>query len=133
MTNSIGSDRHAGSGSFLPKARRLALRLVFALILVGGITFVFARVIRVNATSAGFFYLVAILMIATAWGLAESTVASVVAMLPSFPPRHCTQPKNRRTQCRSTPKLIHRILLAALVCLCAVAVLTRGSLFFSGA
>jgi len=81
MTTSIGSDRHAASGSFLPKAGRLALRLVFALILVGGITFVFARVIRVNATSAGFFYLVAILMIATAWGLAESTVASVVAML----------------------------------------------------
>jgi len=81
MTTSIGSDRHAVSRSFLRKARRLTLRLVFALSLVGAITFVFVRSIHVNATTVGFFYLVAILMIATAWGLVESIVASVVAML----------------------------------------------------
>jgi two-component system sensor histidine kinase KdpD len=81
MTTSIGSDRHAASGSFLRKARRLTLRLVFALSLVGAITFVFARSIHVNATTVGFFYLVAILTIATAWGVVESIVASVVAML----------------------------------------------------
>jgi two-component system sensor histidine kinase KdpD len=52
-----------------------------ALGVVAAITFVFFRVIPVNATTTGFFYLVAILMIATTWGFVESTIASVVAML----------------------------------------------------
>ena len=67
------------SETFPRKAARLALRLVLALSLVGTITFVFFR--HVNATSVGFFYLVAILVIATAGGLVEATVSSVVAML----------------------------------------------------
>ena len=39
------------------------------------------RLIPVNATTAGFAYLVGILAIATAWGLIEAIAASVVAML----------------------------------------------------
>ena len=62
-------------------AIRLTTRVVAALGLVAAITFLFVRWIPVNATTAGFFYLVAILMIATAWGFVESTIASVVAML----------------------------------------------------
>jgi two-component system sensor histidine kinase KdpD len=77
----MGSNIHSVSEGFLLKAGRLALRLLLALSLVAAITFVFIHLIQVNAASVGFFYLVAILMIATAWGLVESTVASVVAML----------------------------------------------------
>ena len=59
----------------------LTLRAAAALGIVAAITFVFSRLITVNATTTGFFYLVAILMIATTWGLVESTIASVAAML----------------------------------------------------
>jgi two-component system, OmpR family, sensor histidine kinase KdpD len=65
----------------MAKFRRLALQVSAALGVVAALTFVFFDLIRINATTAGFFYLVAILMIATSWGLFESTVASVVAML----------------------------------------------------
>ena len=60
---------------------RLAGRILVALGFIAAITFIFFRVLPVNATTTGFFYLVAILLIATAGGLVESTVASVVAML----------------------------------------------------
>ena len=63
------------------QAGYLTLRLLLALSLVAAITFVFFRVIHVNATSVGFFYLVAILVIATVGGLIEATVSSIVAML----------------------------------------------------
>jgi len=59
----------------------LAFRLSVTLGLVGAITFVCFRWIRVNATTVGFFYLVGILVIATGWGFLEATVASIVAML----------------------------------------------------
>jgi two-component system sensor histidine kinase KdpD len=60
---------------------RLTGRVCAALGLVAAINFFFSRVVPVNATTTGFFYLVGILMIATAGGLVESTIASVVAML----------------------------------------------------
>ena len=60
---------------------RLAGRILAALGLIAAITFIFFRVLPVNATTTGFFYLVAILLIATAGGLVESTIASVAAML----------------------------------------------------
>jgi two-component system sensor histidine kinase KdpD len=62
-------------------AFRVAGQVVAALLLIAAITFVFSRVIPVNATTTGFFYLVVILMIAATWGLLESTIASVAAML----------------------------------------------------
>jgi two-component system sensor histidine kinase KdpD len=69
------------SGDFLPKAASLALRLAVSLGLVAAITFMAVRLVRVNATTVGFFYLVGILVIATGWGLLEAAVASVGAML----------------------------------------------------
>jgi two-component system sensor histidine kinase KdpD len=62
-------------------AVRLAGRILVALGLIAAITFIFFRVLPVNATTTGFFYLVAILLIATAGGLVESTIASVAAVL----------------------------------------------------
>lgn len=63
------------------QAIRLTGRILASVAFVAAITFVFFRQIHVNSTTAGFFYLVAILMIATTWGLVESTIASVAAML----------------------------------------------------
>ncbi|MEQ1884794.1 MAG: ATP-binding protein [Bryobacteraceae bacterium] len=48
---------------------------VFAITLLG------YRVLPVNAATQGFLYLIAILFIATGWGLAQAAAASVVAML----------------------------------------------------
>jgi len=68
------------TGSFFKNAR-LAIRVCAAILFVAVTTFILARLIPVNATTAGFLYLVAILFIATKGGLVEATVASVAAML----------------------------------------------------
>ena len=81
MVSSTGSKISSVSESLPHKTRRLTLRLLLALSLVAAITFVFFRLIHVNPTSVGFFYLVAILVIATVGGLLEASVSSVVAML----------------------------------------------------
>src|SRR5664280_329038 len=60
---------------------RLTLRVGASLAFIAAATFVLSRLIPVNPTTAGFLYLVAILLIATKGGLVESTVASVAAML----------------------------------------------------
>jgi two-component system sensor histidine kinase KdpD len=57
------------------------LRLAASFVVVAAITAVCSRVIPVNATTAGFAYLLGILAIAATWGLVESVAASVVAML----------------------------------------------------
>lgn len=49
--------------------------------MIAAITFVFFRLIRVNATTAGFAYLVAVLVIGASWGLTESIASSVFAVL----------------------------------------------------
>ncbi len=59
----------------------LLVRVAASLGAVGLITFACFRLARVNAPTAGFAYLVAILIIASAWGLAEAATASLVAML----------------------------------------------------
>jgi len=69
------------SGMLVHQAIRLAGCIVTSLSFIAAITFVCVRSVHVNATTAGFFYLVAILMIATVWGLVESTIASIAAML----------------------------------------------------
>jgi len=74
-------ERHLASASFIRKAIALAWSVSVSLGLVTAITFFFFRVVPVNATTIGFVYLVAILVIATTGGLIESTVASVAAML----------------------------------------------------
>ncbi|MGH9455088.1 MAG: sensor histidine kinase, partial [Terriglobia bacterium] len=55
--------------------------MTIALALIAVITLMCFPLFHVNATTAGFGYLVGVLLIAAAWGLLESTVASVVAML----------------------------------------------------
>lgn len=63
--------------------RRPALflvRICSALGVVAAITFVLHRVITVNATTAGFLFLVAVLLVATKAGLWEAVIASVAAM-----------------------------------------------------
>lgn len=68
--------------AFLPLITfRAAIRLVAVLVAVAAVTFTCFRLVAVNATTAGFAYLVVILVIATAWGLPEATVASVVGVL----------------------------------------------------
>jgi two-component system sensor histidine kinase KdpD len=57
----------------------LALRLVFVIAVVSGITFVCYQLIHVNAATAGFAYLIAVLLIATNWGLAEAIAGSCAA------------------------------------------------------
>jgi len=63
------------------KNSRLILRISAALAFISGTTFVLYRLVPVNATTAGFLFLVSILIVATKGGLVESTVASVAAML----------------------------------------------------
>jgi two-component system, OmpR family, sensor histidine kinase KdpD len=58
-----------------------AFRLAVAISVTTGITFLCFRLTPVNATTAGFCYLVEVLIIATAWGLREAVVTSVVAVL----------------------------------------------------
>ncbi|MGA8086977.1 MAG: DUF4118 domain-containing protein [Terracidiphilus sp.] len=60
---------------------RLTLRVGASIAFIAAATFVLNRLIPVNPTTAGFLYLVAILLVATKGGLVESTVASVAAML----------------------------------------------------
>ena len=62
------------------RATALAVRIFLALASVAALTFLLFRLMHVNATTAGFFYLLAILFIATKGGIVESTVASVAAM-----------------------------------------------------
>jgi two-component system sensor histidine kinase KdpD len=64
-----------------PGLVRAAVQVIASLAIVAGITFIGYRVIRVNATTAGFAYLVAILAVARSWGLVESLAASLAAVL----------------------------------------------------
>lgn len=72
---------HFPTGAIGKGTIQLGGRILVSLALVAAITYVFSRVLPVNATTVGFLYLVAILMIAAAAGLIESTVASIAAML----------------------------------------------------
>jgi two-component system, OmpR family, sensor histidine kinase KdpD len=63
------------------KNLRLVLRVVASLAFIAATTFILLNVVPVNPTTAGFLYLVVILVIATKGGLVESTLASVAAML----------------------------------------------------
>lgn len=58
-----------------------SLRLAGALLAIAAVTGVFTQLLLVNPTTAGFVYLVTILLIASTWGLLESLVASFAATL----------------------------------------------------
>jgi two-component system sensor histidine kinase KdpD len=60
---------------------RLIVRILASLGIIAAITVFFSRILPINATTAGFFYLVGILAIAAGGGLIESTISSVAAML----------------------------------------------------
>lgn len=57
------------------------LQFAGALLLVLAVTFVYAKILRVNATTVALTYLLLILAISTIWGITVSVVMSVVAML----------------------------------------------------
>src|SRR5262245_31886535 len=56
-------------------------RIAGSLAAVGAVTIGYTLLIRVNPTTTALTYVVVILLIATTWGIAESTVASLAAML----------------------------------------------------
>src|SRR5579863_2818259 len=60
---------------------RLALRLLVSLASVAVVTFSAYAVIPHNPTTVGFAYLLLVLLIASTWGLAEATLASIAATL----------------------------------------------------
>ena len=62
------------------RIERVALRGALSLVIVAAITLLCSRVFTVNATTAGFAYLIGVLWIATTWGRVEALLASVVAM-----------------------------------------------------
>lgn len=57
------------------------VRVPLSLAIVAGITEICFRLFGVNATTAGFVYLLAILLIAAAWGLMEALVASLTGVV----------------------------------------------------
>jgi two-component system, OmpR family, sensor histidine kinase KdpD len=60
---------------------RRVLRIVGSLLIVGAITFIYRTVILVNSTTTALTLLLAILGVATFWGLAEAIIASLAGML----------------------------------------------------
>jgi two-component system, OmpR family, sensor histidine kinase KdpD len=77
-------ERSAGrvrAGNLLRRSRVFLLRLFGVAGIVAGITWLFQRLIPVNATTAGFAYLVAVLVVATGWGLPEALAASILSVL----------------------------------------------------
>jgi two-component system sensor histidine kinase KdpD len=60
---------------------QLAIRLAIVAAIIAAITWFCFRAVSVNATTAGFAFLVAILFIAAKWGLVESIAASIFAVL----------------------------------------------------
>ena len=60
---------------------RLALRLLLSLAGVAIVTYIAFTVIPHNPTTVGFAYLLLVLVIASTWGLAEATLASLTATL----------------------------------------------------
>lgn len=72
--------REAGLRFLASRIGSLTLRLIAGLAVIAAITFLCIRLIPVNATTAGFGYLVAILVIATGWGFLEAVAASLAAV-----------------------------------------------------
>jgi two-component system sensor histidine kinase KdpD len=74
----MSKGRPAGSWPFFA---RFILQAAAMIGIIGLLTFTISKVLPVNATTAGFAYLIAILFGATLWGLAEATIGSIVAVL----------------------------------------------------
>jgi C4-dicarboxylate-specific signal transduction histidine kinase len=65
----------------LARVSRRPVRILISACAVAIVTFVTYRVFPVNMTTAGFVYLLLVLVIASTWGFAESGVTSVLASL----------------------------------------------------
>jgi two-component system sensor histidine kinase KdpD len=67
----------------LTRVRRAVLgaRLAASVAVVAVLTVVYARVLRVNPTTVALSYLIAILLIATRWGIVEATTAALLSVL----------------------------------------------------
>jgi two-component system sensor histidine kinase KdpD len=65
----------------MQRSALLPVRVAVALAGIAAITFVCSTLLRLNATTAGFCYLILVLACATLWGRAEAVLASVVSML----------------------------------------------------
>jgi len=68
----------------IQRMRRFATasaRVLICFALVAAVTWAAFSLLHVNALIAGFSYVLAVLVVAARWGLAESFVTSVVAML----------------------------------------------------
>jgi two-component system, OmpR family, sensor histidine kinase KdpD len=79
-----GGTTHSERGAplaWIRAASPVAFRVLGALAIVATVTYVCFRAARVNAITAGFAYVVAVLTVATWWGLIEATAASIAAML----------------------------------------------------
>jgi len=63
------------------QAVRIALRIALVLVAVAAVTLLCYRVLPVNATTAGFAYLLPVLFVAARWGLAESITGAVASVL----------------------------------------------------
>jgi two-component system sensor histidine kinase KdpD len=66
---------------FGARLRMAALRIGGALALIAAVTFIFTRVVPLNASTAGLFYLVAVTLAARLWGMTEAAAASAAALL----------------------------------------------------
>jgi two-component system sensor histidine kinase KdpD len=64
-----------------PQLVEKLVRLAVSLAIVAGITVFYRRVLPVNATTVALTYLLAIVAVSTAWGLAIAVVMSIAAML----------------------------------------------------
>jgi two-component system, OmpR family, sensor histidine kinase KdpD len=65
----------------VPNSAQRSLRIAVAVGTVGAITALYYKFFEVNPTTIALSYLLAILTIATAWGILEATIASVLAMV----------------------------------------------------
>jgi two-component system, OmpR family, sensor histidine kinase KdpD len=65
----------------LSRVSRRPVRILISACAVAIVTFVTYRVVLVNMTTAGFVYLLLVLIIASTWGFAESAVTTVLAYL----------------------------------------------------
>ena len=82
MTNQTSVPSKGQRAFISPRSiQGLGLRIIASMGLVAAITFCTHSLTPVNPMTAGFIFLVGILVIATAGGLVESTIASVAAML----------------------------------------------------
>ena len=62
------------------RIQKVLLHAALSLAIVAAITLICGRLLSVNATTAGFAFLIGVLWIATTWGMIEAVVASLAAM-----------------------------------------------------